>query len=369
MNPVKKVFLQMAIGGMKAIYLPIKALPSRKKVTFLSRQADEPSIDIILLRDRIKEVYPDCEVAILSKKLTPSIGYALDIIRQMYHISTSRTVILDSYSIPISVLNHKKDLLVIQMWHAIGSMKCFGYAMIGKEEGSDAETARIMRMHHNYDVILISSKDFIKDYEIGFRMDPEIVKEIPLPRADLLVNKEGMSQRREKVLQEYPSFANKKTVLYCPTFRKSPSDLDREKVRELVEAFDRDKYNLIYKPHGLSKVNYQEYFDLILDDEIDAIALADYVISDYSSIIYEAGLAGKPIYLYAYDWDEYKDKRELNIDLQREVPTVFTHDPQEIVDAIESENYDWQGYENFIDKNARIPAMGCVNEILKLIRI
>ena len=40
--------------------------------------------------------------------------------------------------------------------------------------------------------------------------------------------------------------------------------------------------------------------------QFDALFAADVIISDYSTVIYEAGLLGIPVYLYAYDWDTYR---------------------------------------------------------------
>ena len=375
MNALKKALVHTAVGGMKAIYLPLKALPSKKKVTFISRQSDTPSRDIRILEKAIKERWDDCQVVVLSKRLTPSVDYVIHLIKQMYHLSTSRTVILDSYSIPVSVLKHKKDLRVIQMWHAIGSMKCFGYAMIGKEEGRDPDIARILKMHQNYDLILISSMDFIKDYVKGFGLTPQEVKEkvreIPLPKMDYLSNHQYMLHRRHELFGENPKLAEKKNILYCPTFRKDVSDYDVESVKALLDSVNFDKYNVIYKPHPLSQLKIDDERIITgIKDNIDAISVSDFVITDYSSIMYEAGIAGKPIYLYAYDWDNYSEKRELNIDLQKEVPAIFTGNPNEIVADIESGAYDYKALKKFINKNAKMPSGGsAVEAILDLIKI
>ena len=375
MNAIKKALLNTAVGGMKLIYLPMRALPTKRKITLISRQSNSPSVDFRLLEEGIHERWDDCRVVVLTKRLTPSVDYLIHILKQMYHISTSKAVILDSYSIPVSVLRHKKSLQVIQMWHAIGSMKCFGYAMIGKEEGRDPDGSRILRMHRNYDLILISSMSFIKDYVEGFGLGPEEVKEkvreIPLPRMDLLTDHEYMLHRRHELFAQNPKLAEKKNILYCPTFRQDASEKDCVALNALLDAVDFDKYNVIYKPHPLS--------DLRIEDErmiqgftsnIDALSVSDFVITDYSSIMYEAGLAGKPLYLYAYDWDEYAKKRELNIDLEKEVPAVFTSNPKEIVSAIESEDYDKKALKRFIDKNAKMPPGGsAVKAILDLIEL
>lgn len=59
--------------------------------------------------------------------------------------------------------------------------------------------------------------------------------------------------------------------------------------------------------------------------------MADAIISDYSTVIYEAGLLDIPVYLYAYDWATYREKRGLTIDFENDVPALFTGDPNAIM--------------------------------------
>ena len=368
MNGIKFLVLGIAKYGMKAIYLPIKLFPRRDKTVFISRQSDVISIDMAMLKDRLKEVRPEHEVVVLARKLRPNLSYLLHVVAQMYHISTSRNVVLDSYCIPVSVLNHKKGLNVIQMWHAIGSMKCFGYAMLGQEEGSHPEIAKLFRMHDNYNYILISSMSFIKDFEEGFHAKREQVKVVPLPKADLLTDKEYMEKERMRARNELSLDPEKKVILYCPTFRKTVDERDREAVNALASAVDFSKYILAYKPHPLSTLKIDDERVIKLKgNNITAMALADYIISDYSSIIYEAGLAEKKVYLYAYDWDYYKEKRTLNLDLKKEVPTIFTDSPVEIMRAIEDENYRTEEFKAFIEKNVTMPEGRCTDKIIELL--
>ena len=158
MKFVKICFIKLAIIFLKLFYAVIKLFPTKNKITFISRQSNSPSLDFTYLANQFKLKYPNYQVVMLTKTLDNKFTYVFHMFRQMYHIATSKVVLLDSYCIVISVLKHKKRLKVIQMWHAVGSMKKFGYAMLGKEEGNDADIAKVMCMHKNYDHILISSK-------------------------------------------------------------------------------------------------------------------------------------------------------------------------------------------------------------------
>ena len=377
MNPLKRFGLYCGIGVLNCAYAVMKILPTKNKVTFISRQSNKPTLDMRLLTAEIAREYPDTQVVMLPKRLENRLSYSLHMFRQIHHIATSKVVILDSYCMAISLLDHKSDLQVIQMWHAIGSMKKFGYAMIGQPEGWSQEIADIMKMHRGYTDVLISSMDFVKDFEEGFHVTRDMVHEVPLPRVDWLLDRENRESQRQTYLKRYPQLAQKKNILYCPTFHKeSPEDFsDRRNQGMSVEKFfsliDYARYNLIYKPHPLDKHPIADNRVMMIPGRtLDLLCVTDYVVSDYSSVIYEAGLLDIPVYLYAYDWDVYRNHRQLNIDLEHDTPFVFSSDAQVIVDQIENGSFDVQDLRTFMEKNVRVPKnMTCCEKIVTLMRL
>ena len=98
--------------------------------------------------------------------------------------------------------------------------------------------------------------------------------------------------------------------------------------------------------------------------QFDALFVADVIISDYSTVIYEAGLLGTPVYLYAYDWDTYREKRGLTIDFENDVPALFTGDPNAIVKAIENKEFDAAAYRAFENANVALPENASCTETL-----
>ena len=60
---------------------------------------------------------------------------------------------------------------------------------------------------------------------------------------------------------------------------------------------------------------------------------------------------GMPVYLYAYDWDTYHEKRSFNIDLARDVPTLFTNDAAAIMKAVALGQFDDQAFTRFTESN------------------
>ena len=372
---MKKIIFKFGIFVLSVLYGIMKLFPQdKKRVVFISREFNTPSVDFLLIEKELKKDFEGCRTVMLCRRFTASdslgkkIGYGFHILKQMHHIAKARVVVLDTYCIPVSLFNHRGNLLVMQIWHSIGCMKKFGYAMVGKEEGSSREMADLMHMHRGYDYMTISSMDFLKDFLEGFDTIPEKVVEIPLPKASLLSDRKYAEEKRKEFFDAYPEASKKKNILYCPTFRKD-GGVSQNAIKALFDCIDKDKYNLLYKPHPIEDAGILPS-GIILSDlpTWEVIFAADYVISDYSSVIYEAGLAGKPIFAYAYDWEEYSTKREINFDIKNEFPGLFTADPQKIITAIENGDYDMDVQKAFTDRNVVMPKdMTCAQAHSKFI--
>ena len=104
---------------------------------------------------------------------------------QLYHLATSRVCIIDGYNIAVSVLNHKSELKIFQIWHSLGAIKKFGYQTLNTVKSK--KTAKIFKMHNNYDYITCSSNDMIKYFSKSFNYERNNFVPIGLPRIDYLL--------------------------------------------------------------------------------------------------------------------------------------------------------------------------------------
>lgn len=364
---MKRLAVSLATFILRALYLAVHTLVGpRKQLLCLSRQSDNAPVDFTLIRSYIREHYPDYRVVIMAKKLSNPLSYLFHMLAQTYEVATSEAILLDSYCIVVSLLNKTIEAPVIQLWHAMGNMKRFGYAALDEPEGRSTSTAKLMHMHEGYDCVVISSLSFIDDYVAGFHVDPCKVFESPLPRTDLLIDPDIKRAKREKILDRYPKLRDKSNIVYCPTFRKPPRPEDSAAIEQLAACVDFSKYNLIYKAHPVSTLSFTD--DRVFQDydrSLDMLYIADYVISDYSTVIYEAGLLKIPVYLYTYDWDTYSQRRGLNIDFTRDVPAPSSPDPRILIEAIENATYDRNAFDTFIARNIALPKKGsCTKHIV-----
>lgn len=355
---IKLGIIKTGIGFLNIVYAFFKLLPVRTKVTMLSRQSNVPSDEFrmikkgINLRDKRVKVVFLCHTLDggINSTISDKVKYGFHMFAQMFHIATSKVVILDTYCIVVSILKHKKELKVVQMWHSMGTMKKFGYTALDTKEGSKSEIAYAMKMHENYDYIFASADSYKEHLAKGFNCDIEKILTMPLPRLDLL-NSDKYGQRvRERIYIEYPELKEKPLILYCPTFRKEEEDF-RRALNELTGAVDYENYNFVVKLHPLSKSIVEE--PAVSADGFSSFEMlfaADYVISDYSCIVYEAAVRRIPLYFYNFDMELYADGRGLALDYEQEIPGPASGDAKEIVAAIETKEYDMDALKRFADK-------------------
>ena len=214
-----------------------------------------------------------------------------------------------------------------------------------------------MKMHQNYDIILCGGKGYIEDLCRGFNCAKDKIKIIALPRVDLLLDKEYIKSVENKIYNVYPILMKKRNIVYCPTFRKNEMNM-KKYVLDLINKVDYKKYNLIIKLHPLSTIKIENKKVITAPDfsSTDLLTIADYVITDYSCILYEAGILNKPLYFYAFDYEEYNKNRSLNLNYYKELPGIISSNITDILYDIENNKYDYLKLNKFINKYINLEA-------------
>lgn len=348
---------------LRFIYLPIKMLPVKNRVVMISRESNEVSFDFAEIKKEIELKNDDIEVIILCRKIEKSIfgaiSYFFHILIQLYYFSTSKLAILDTYCVAASVLNHKKSLKIIQIWHSSAAIKKFGYQTINKKSGSDRHIAEALCMHRNYDYFTAPSIVTARFFSEGFNTDIDKSRIICLPRLKYI--KSYSKRTADNILTEYPMLSQKQNVLYAPTFRKGK----KISIDELVCNIDTNRYNLIIKLHPLEKdnIDVDKYQDVYFDSKFNThqwLNVADKVITDYSAIGLEAMVAEKEVYFYVFDLEDYQSTTGLNVDFYQEEIKPFVFKNANEINNILSKKYNRESMIRFRDKYISSDVDNCV---------
>ena len=76
------------------------------------------------------------------------------------------------------------------------------------------------------------------------------------------------------------------------------------------------------------------------DNLNELMKISDILVSDYSSIIFDYSILKRPIYSYAYDYEEYSEKRGMYIDIKNELPNGICTEEDELLEKIANCNFE-----------------------------
>lgn len=205
-----------------------------------------------------------------------------------------------------------------------------------------------MKMHKNYSHVIAPSNATANFYKEAFGIEREKLVINGLPRLDYILADKSNDKKIKEFYKKYPKFKNKnkKTILYVPTFRKGSDGV--KEAQKLIDRVNFAKYNLIIKLHPLDK-NSKAYKYMVNKkyNTFDLLKIADYIITDYSAVAFEASILNKPLYFYVYDIDNYKKTRGLNVDLFDEMNSSTSKDIKEIMKSIEKNKYNYEELTEF----------------------
>lgn len=157
-------------------------------------------------------------------------------------------------------------------------------------------------------------------------------------------------------------------VLFAPTFRDKSTQQDR--IRYLVEAwrkvYRQQGMRLLIKlhPNDNTRLDFTGDYPWVSvcekkDDINQLLVESDFLISDYSSVVFDYLILKRPVFLLMDDFADYLDARGGTYIDRKELETIFNchKDVEQLVEAIIKKNFniyvdDTQLYNRRFDINA-----------------
>lgn len=354
----KGMLADIARFSFNSLYRLFGVFGRRDEVLFVSRKSDEPSYD-----------YLECGAAFEERGLKPvylsqhfkssSVGaYAGLVLKELYHLARCKVCVIDRYDPVVSLINFKCESgtrteagnnefpvepVVIQLWHAFGAFKKFGCQSLDVVEGHSSEEASRFSIHRNNSWVVCSGEGARAAFAEAFDCPVERVVPLSRPEYRKLLNLRGSNEA------DGLDKAGKPVVLFAPTIRKYDKALNpfEDLRRNNFEAYYASEYRIQWSDHPLAAG------DDAKGDVPVALLSANMVVTDYSSIVYEAFLLGKMALFYVPDIAHYRKSPGLNIDPQKKCPSLVARTEKELDEKIRAwvihpEEYPWHEFQYFV---------------------
>ena len=278
-----------------------------------------------------------------------------------YYLATSDYIFVDDYQPEIYLNDYDPDVKIIQVWHACGAFKTVGFERLGAKGASAFNT----RTHKCYTHVLVSSEHSAKHNAEAFAISRSKFYPVGVARTDIFFDEQYKTDAVSRMLEEFPQIKDAdKVILYAPTFRgKNARDaffpvhvLHFEKIGKYLKETNSC---MIIKMHPFVKKRPQipeEYSKYFIDasdyrEVNDMLFVTDLLITDYSSVIYEASLLKIPMLFYVFDIKAYIDERGFYEPFEDIVPGKIVKTLSALIKALEDEDYESEKLDGFIEKN------------------
>lgn len=265
--------------------------------------------------------------------------------KHLQYLATAKYLIINT-SMPY-YFTKRSNQVMINTWHGT-PLKGMGKYMGGRfGQWANVQRQFLMTDYMVYpnkytQMIMNDSYDLNNIYD-GIQLT------VGYPRVDLIQNTD--TKKFSSFLDGVVSFDyDKKIVLYAPTWRGN-----QESVANMTEEFVENSlsiqnalpegYQLLVKAHQIAYDKAKKdnrIGNILVPNDVDTselLSITDVLISDYSSIFFDYLVTGKPVFLYAYDLEEYVVDRGLLLDIHS-VPGNVVQTIEELQNSLNNlENY------------------------------
>ena len=342
---------------LNTLALPFRLMPIKKnRISFFSNRTDKPTGNLKAVYDAVSDIQ-GADIRLVCKKGGAK-GTLFVLFKFLHFYMTSRVVFVDDYYHLISYVTKKKQTKLIQLWHGCGAFKTFGFSRFHKTSVLELYSAN----HRQYDYAIVSSPDICEFYAEAFGISPNKVLPLGSPRCDILSNEEYKAKKQAEFLAEFPHLEGKKLLLFAPTFRgRGNGDcyypMEKFNIDSVLETLG-EEWAVVVKlhPYLKEKVTFDEknknrVAECPNWDINDVLFSTDFLVTDYSSVIFETALLEIPMAFLAFDLEEYIAERDFYYDFKYFVPGPIVNTDKEVALLAKSGEYDMQKIRDFAEKS------------------
>lgn len=283
----------------------------------------------------------------------------------LYYLAIAKIWVCDTRQ--PSFIIKRLETTYIQLWHGTPLKKlAMDMDVLSMSEGMELTEYKktFLENTKTWDYLISQSDYTTEKFRSCFAFKKEIL-ETGFPRNDILFEKNN-EKSINFIKHRFNLPLDKKVILYAPTWRddqfydngiyKFSTQIDFD----LLQKELADNHILMVKQHYLVKdsFDWSDYEGFVYEcdhlwDIQELYLISDYLITDYSSVMFDYALLMRPMIIYAYDYEEYRDNlRGFYFNIFEEFPGPIIQNSQDLPDSIKKYHFNdyKEKYAKFIDK-------------------
>ena len=216
-----------------------------------------------------------------------------------------------------------------------------------------AENVFVSGFYEQYDMVFIEGKNEVPILSRVWKLKEDVFRTTGLPRNDDLVGYCEEEVKQIKIKLGIPE--NKKVILYAPTFRDYYKSEDGSSALHIPMDFARWQTQLGQEYVLLVTAHYEvaKLLDTLPKNGFvinafgyprinDLMKVADLLVSDYSSIVFDYSILERPIFCYGYDYDVFASVRGTYTDISKLFRDGVIRDEEALLHAVMTMDYEAQ---------------------------
>ena len=329
-NSFLSLFLRLFISLLSRVLTFFCASCSLKSRVFFYSTLEKGRFN-----ENLDAVYEKCGYSkVIFRKELPH--RLTDVAKIRWYLMTSKVIVIDCELEYLRGIRLRPEQKVIQLWHKNGAFRRFGI-----DKNTTESHFREYKNHSQYSDVAVTGEYVRQFYTHAFGIDYETVKALGSPSTDVLLTSDFVQVNREIIENKHPLLRGRRVYVYFPTYRESEGELSGLDPKIDWAKLNRDLADdeiFVVSRHPLTpEVFFRDAFysrvkDYTKDPTSELLSVADVIITDYSSIIFEASLLKKPMVFYCSDFGDFEP--DFYLDYDKELPGEIVKDSEKLLEAI-----------------------------------
>lgn len=257
-------------------------------------------------------------------------------------IARAQTIIFESW-VPLKYVK-RSGTTWIQLWHGTPLKRM----LFDSHERAITESRPVHKLDKfkdlkRWDYLVVDTPTAVSFFKTAFLFPEEKQLTCGYPRVKYLLDNRHNTEYIHALREKYDISFEKKIVLYLPTWRdynygrKDSFDLDYLINLSRLQNLLGNEYEIIYKDHAyLSRPENVDFKNYSTAETQELLLIADYLITDYSSVLFDALAIDLPVIMYCNDFERNEQDRGVYEEMWQDFLPFVCNEVDQVAQRIQS---------------------------------